>query len=77
MTTRKTCDKCARFVPDDLYSDVGECPLMGDSNALSYNRDTKKLGVDETRAYGWDYEGYCAGVYVGLKFGCIHWIKQA
>jgi hypothetical protein len=23
---------------------------------------------------GWDFESYSAGVFVGPKFGCIHWI---
>jgi hypothetical protein len=28
------------------------------------------------KCYGWDYESYRAGVYVGPKFGCIHWEKK-
>jgi hypothetical protein len=29
------------------------------------------------RAAGWDYGLYGAGVYVGPKFGCIHFDKKA
>lgn len=64
MATRKTCDKCARFTGGE------DCALMGDSN------DVRGSGRLPDRAYGWDYEGYRAGVYVGPKFGCIHWIKK-
>lgn len=31
----------------------------------------------DCKAYGWDYESYRAGVYVGPKFGCIHWVKAS
>ena len=48
---------------------AGSCALMGDSNDHP-NR------VEADRAAGWDYEGYRAGVYVGPKFGCIHWAKR-
>lgn len=63
----KTCNKCKHFKPDGLMENkFGDCALMGDSN-----EGTK----DTSKAYGWDYESYCAGVYVGEKFGCIHWAK--
>jgi hypothetical protein len=42
---------------------------MGDSNAY-------EMDFAPDRAYGWDYEGYRAGVYVTPKFGCIHWAKR-
>ena len=65
---RKTCDKCSHYTPPGhLYPGDGECALMGDSN----NGPTP---VD--RCAGWDYEGYSAGVWVGPKFGCIHWVKK-
>ncbi len=72
----KTCDACQHFTPDDLYTNFGACGLMGDSNGLEFDSKTKTLNGDITRAYGWDYEGYHAGVHVGHKFGCIHWIKK-
>lgn len=62
-----TCNKCKHFKPNDLMENkFGECALMGDSN-----EGTK----DTSKAYGWDYESYFAGVYVGENFGCIHWVK--
>lgn len=69
----KTCDKCRHYTPTDMpidnYVHAGSCALMGDSND-----QTPRVAVD--RAAGWDYEGYVAGVYVGPKFGCIHWAKR-
>lgn len=73
---KHTCDKCQHFKPDNLYANFGYCALMGDSNELEWDRATGLLSGDNTRAYGWDYEGYRAGVLVGHKFGCIHWIKS-
>ncbi len=67
MASRKTCDKCANYISSNLDSVEGECNLMGDSNE----------GINDIyHCSGWDYEGYRAGVYVGPKFGCIHWIKK-
>lgn len=71
----KTCDKCQHYTPtempqDEAYAFAGSCALMGDSNDQSPR-------VVADRAAGWDYEGYSAGVYVGPKFGCIHWAKRA
>ena len=65
----KTCDKCAYYEqpPKFCSRHEGSCKLMGDSN----NRDN-----DIDRCSGWDYEGYRAGVYVGPKFGCIHWLQK-
>lgn len=74
MSSRKTCDKCTNYTttdkPDlDAYAHAGACSLMGDSNDQN-----PRVAVD--RAAGWDYESYTAGVYVGPKFGCIHWVKK-
>ena len=73
---RHTCDKCQHFTACTTYEDAGDCSLMGDSNNFNYNQYTGKLGLAPDRAYGWDYEGYSAGVYVTPKFGCIHWTKK-
>ena len=66
----KTCDKCANYRLSK-YGDVtqheGECALMGDVNQAPNQAD---------RCVGWDVEGYGAGVFVGPKFGCIHWIEK-
>lgn len=63
-----TCKTCKHFKPNDLMEDkFGDCALMGDSNEGM---------ADNTRAYGWDYESYSAGVYVGENFGCIHWMLE-
>ena len=75
MTKRNTCDKCQHF-SSDTYKDAGDCALMGDSNDHKYDYETSKLGLTNGRAYGWDYEGYSAGVYVTPKFGCINWTKK-
>jgi hypothetical protein len=61
------CKTCKDFEPSDSDKGFGNCALMGDSNEGMTN---------DTRAYGWDYEGYAAGVYVGENFGCIHWLKK-
>jgi hypothetical protein len=69
---RNTCDKCRHYTKSDSksneYRNAGRCDLMGDS-ADGPN--------DADKCVGWDYEGYRAGVYVGPKFGCIHWEKKA
>ena len=73
-----TCDKCTHYLPDsDKYginklhaipvNNDGSCSLMGDINQRSNPVDS---------CSGWDSESYGAGVYVGPKFGCIHWIKK-
>jgi hypothetical protein len=67
MNRKNTCDKCEHYTPNQSEVVFGECALMGDCNEGT---------PDNTRAYGWDYEGYSAGVYVGTKFGCIHWTKK-
>lgn len=64
MATRKTCDKCKNYTAEE--NNQGGCALMGDSN-------DGNMAID--RCAGWDYEWYGAGVYVGPKFGCIHWAK--
>jgi hypothetical protein len=63
----KRCGKCEHYTPAKWDEGFGDCDLMDDAN------DGKP---DSTRAYGWDYEGYRAGVYVGVNFGCIHWMKK-
>lgn len=71
-----TCDRCAHYTPapevreGKYYTGAvnqGECALMSDSNVKENEAD---------RCAGWDIESYGAGVYVGPKFGCIHWIKK-
>ena len=69
MATRKTCDKCKHYTPSKYEAVNGECALMGDINDERNHTTTD-------RCYGWDYEGYRAGVYVGPKFGCLHWVKK-
>ena len=75
----KTCDRCEHYTPAKVYEHLGGeraaqqknqggCALLGDSNDGT---------ADDDKAYGWDYESYRAGVYVGPKFGCIHWLKKA
>jgi hypothetical protein len=66
---RHTCDKCQHYTADYASKNAGSCALMGDSNAY-------EMDFAPDRAYGWDYEGYRAGVYVTPKFGCIHWAKK-
>jgi hypothetical protein len=66
-----TCDKCRHYTArkqpvNAAYAFAGECALMGDSNA------TPQQVVAIDRAAAWDYESYVAGVFVGPKFGCIH-----
>ena len=65
----KTCDKCAYYEPPPEFHSLheGSCKLMGDSN----NRDNP---IDKFS--WWDYEDYRSGVYVGPKFGCIHWMEK-
>jgi len=66
----KTCDKCAHYTPSRFPRTSphnGKCDLMGDSN-------DGPTFVDGCK--GWDSESYRAGVYVGPKFGCIHWEKK-
>lgn len=67
---RHTCDKCQHYTPSPhaKYPNDGDCALMVDSNDVEVR--------EPDRAYGWDYEGYRAGVYVSPKFGCIHWMKK-
>lgn len=77
MATRKTCDKCEHFTPNPTYTNLGDCALMGDSNDEKYSHKTKRLGTTTDKAFGWDYESYQAGVFVGRKFGCIHWVRRA
>lgn len=70
---RHTCDKCRHHTKIEAYENVGSCALMGDSNDMYKDGDYNFVNG---RAYGWDYEGYSAGVYVTPKFGCINWTKK-
>lgn len=75
-----TCDKCKNYTADDSwkgskfeaeYAGMGECSLFGDVNEFR--------GAPAPRndvCYGWDCEGYSAGVTVMAKFGCIHWEEK-
>jgi hypothetical protein len=65
--TNNTCDKCAHYTPDPHKKNEGSCSLMGDINQRSNPIDG---------CSGWDMESYSAGVFVGPKFGCIHWIRR-
>ena len=71
----RICANCVEFKPDDLYRNLGACRLMGDSNELSFSRETHRLGDEsaDDKAHGWDAESYRAGIYVGRSFGCIHY----
>ena len=66
---RHTCDKCQHYTPSQHKRDPhdGECARAGDANRAPTPID----GI-----MGWDCESYRAGVYVGPKFGCIHWEKK-
>ena len=66
LMSKKVCKYCDHFDADSNLSGFGTCVLMGDINKDELKPD---------RAYGWDYEGYIAGVNVGEQFGCIHWSK--
>ena len=71
---KNLCENCAHYTPTDWpqcdsLAFAGRCDLMGDSN------DNHSLRVAEDRAAGWDQESIRAGVFVGPKFGCIHWTK--
>jgi hypothetical protein len=75
-----TCDTCKNWSTDaeswkgsqfyEKYKEQGECSLFGDIN--QFNDAPPRNDV----CYGWDYEGYSAGVTVMAKFGCIHWQKK-
>lgn len=68
------CKDCRHFKMKPEKNDRGSCDLMGDYNDVidryEYSDGTVVFGND--RAYGWDAEGYAAGVTVGINFGCIH-----
>lgn len=68
-----TCKNCKQFNADDFYVGFGDCSLMQDANGFLFQPKNRTAELD--RCYGWDYEGYSAGVYVGQNFGCIHWEK--
>jgi hypothetical protein len=69
----KTCDRCKHYTVakpfkfDKEHEFAGACALMGDVNNIACPKDG---------AVGWDAESYSAGVYVGPKFGCVHWSKK-
>jgi hypothetical protein len=72
-----TCDKCRHFNTSDKSSRLheagfGSCERsFTDINSVPINTPADRF--DPTTAYSWDYESYDSGVYVGPKFGCIHW----
>ena len=70
-----TCKNCSNFSAEELYKTFGYCLLMGDSNDFEFYKDDAENKPSTDRCYGWDYEGYSAGTYVGKDFGCIHWEK--
>jgi hypothetical protein len=72
-----TCKTCRNFVTDELIDkSFGTCLLMGDANDYDFYSDKTTLKPWTDRCYGWDYESYKAGTYVGENFGCIHWEKR-
>ena len=75
---RKVCSKCAHYTPATAYAhhtlEPASCQVNKGSCALSW--DSNDGTPDDTVMYGWDCEGYAAGVYVGPNFGCIHWSKK-
>ena len=78
MASKKICSNCKHFKVNVHYADVGECDLMGDSNDLARTAaKPNMINADVTKAYGWDYEGYASGVYVGTHFCCLHFEREA
>jgi hypothetical protein len=79
----KTCDACKHYTPhvarfknaiyETAHQYTGECALAIDSNDRAFD----DLKVDIDRIASWDQEGFLSGVYVGPKFGCIHWEAAA
>ena len=67
---KNTCETCKHFTLDTAYEVLGNCDRMGDINNCGPDIP------DDTAAYGWDYEGYMAGVSVGINFGCIYWAAK-
>lgn len=78
MSARKTCDRCAHFTVSDYAGQgVGDCAKALDFNRVHTDWSSDEHQVDMTdRVAGWDAESYSAGVHVGPKFGCIHWVKK-
>jgi len=67
----KICGSCRHFTQDDCDENIGNCDLTLDYN--NYFTASDSSHTPDDRIFGWDYEGYSAGAYVGVKFGCIHW----
>ena len=65
-----TCDTCNNYQPPYKYEAPGY-EYDGSCKLMEYEHS-----IDIDRAIPWDAEGYSAGVHVGPKFGCIHWIKK-
>ena len=70
MSASNTCDKCKQYNQHSIHDKHGSCALIADIN------DVGERALSTDKAYAWDYEGYRAGTYVGIKFGCIHWEKK-
>jgi len=71
------CKTCKNYSADDMYIGFGECSLMGDANNYSLMPESNYPKASKARCYGWDYEGYSAGCYVGEEFGCIHYGEKS
>ena len=74
----KRCSSCRHYTPGGFDGQSiwqGRCALMGDANEIFESREDTESpdSTPNDRCFGWDYESYYAGVYVGQEFGCIHW----
>ena len=71
-----TCKTCRNFCANDFVAKgFGNCLMMNDANDYDFYNSNPILKPHLDRCYGWDYESYKAGTYVGENFGCIHWEK--
>jgi hypothetical protein len=73
--TNKTCDKCQHYTPGDDWQGAnrpatGSCRLMCNSSAWPQGAAPDNLCAS------WSRDGFWIGIYVGAKFGCIHWNKE-
>lgn len=62
----KTCDGCKHYTPtsDEIHwQNCGDCNVINDNRSRVLPADMLEAGC----------EGGGAWVYVGPKFGCIHW----
>jgi hypothetical protein len=74
-----TCDACKHYTPSRFpshmpeYKDCGECALTD----LPWPDGTSNWQVAEDKLASWDVGDAGSGIYVGPKFGCIHWEKKS